>query len=166
MQRPLERILGLNLLGWNGFDRSTNHRFDPTAAMILLFEHPAATSRRAGAKVEKRSLFFQGAFFAPSFARALLLDARVPNQPCGGPFSPPGPPASCSRCERPPDTSCWCVASRRVVWLTYVPLPPWPQLSACDGNDASTPCEIWDRSEPPSGRLPLAAFSESDCPVC
>ena len=40
------------------------------------------SSRRAGAKVENGVLVFQGAYFAPSFARA-SLDARAPNQLSG-----------------------------------------------------------------------------------
>src|SRR5260370_24108269 len=67
------------------FCRSTNHRFGPTATMILLFEHPT----RVGCESAQSNL------------RAVL--------------SRPGPPASCSRCERSPDTVGWCVASRRVV---------------------------------------------------
>src|SRR5690349_3787874 len=42
----------------------------------------SSRSRPAGAKVEKRFLFFHGALLAPSFARA-LLDARAPNQHIG-----------------------------------------------------------------------------------
>jgi hypothetical protein len=67
------------------FCRSTNHRFGLTATMILLFEHPTRV----------------GCESAQSTLRAVL--------------SRPGAPASCSRCERPLNTACWCVASRRVV---------------------------------------------------
>src|SRR5215472_18102196 len=130
----------LNHHSWKGFCccfcRSTNHRFGPTTAMILLCEHPTPV----------------GCESAQSILRPAL--------------NRPGAPASCSRCERPLDTACWCVASRRVVWPTCVPLPPWPRPSACGGSDANTPCETWDRNGPPSGPLPPAAFSENGCLAC
>src|SRR5262249_47710334 len=128
----------------------------PTTTMILLFEHPAAAGRCESGKT----------FFV--FPRRILCAVFCTGLPgCESAQSilrpglnRPGAPASCSRCERPLDTSCWCVASRRVVWPTCVLLPPWPQPSACDGSDANTPCETWDRNGPPSGPLPPGAFSE------
>jgi hypothetical protein len=58
-------------------DRSTNHRFGPN------HDHDSSirtsSRRRAGAEVEKRFLFFQGAFFAPAFARACWMRERPIN---------------------------------------------------------------------------------------
>jgi hypothetical protein len=44
--------LHLNHPWMEGLDRSTNHRFGPTAAMILLLEHPAAGPRQESRIVE------------------------------------------------------------------------------------------------------------------
>ena len=54
----------------------------PTIDTAFDFSHDSSmrtSSRRAGAKVENGFFVFQGAYFAPSFARA-SLDARAPNQ--------------------------------------------------------------------------------------
>src|SRR5215831_14918580 len=69
----------------------------------------------------------------------------------------PGAPASCSRCERPLDTACWCEASSRVVWPTCAPPPPWPPLSAYGDSDADTHCETRDRDGPRPAPLPPTA---------
>src|SRR5208337_116218 len=58
-----------------------------------------------------------------------------------------------------------CVASSRVVPLTCAPLPPSPQLSASDDNDANTVCEIRDRSAPRSVPLPPATNAAAGCLV-
>src|SRR6478609_1092733 len=68
----------------------------------------------------------------------------------------PGAPASCSRCERLPDTACWCEASRRVVLPTCALPPPWPRLSACGDRDVNTHCETRDHNGLPPVKPPPA----------
>jgi hypothetical protein len=60
----------------------------------------------------------------------------------------PGPPASCSRYERLPDTRYSCAAFSTVESPTSSPPLPWPLLSACCGSDANIRSGIRDRSAP------------------
>src|SRR6266849_3981696 len=101
--------------------------------MILLCEHPVAT----------------GCESAQSILRSSLRR--------------PGAPAGCSRCERLPDTASECAASSTVVRPTCAPPPPWPPLSASDGSDANTLCEVRDQNALRSAPLPPAASATCDC---
>ncbi len=120
-----------------GANRSTNHRYG------LNRGHDSSmrtSSRRVGAEVESAALRFPrrvGAVFCTDQSGCESAHSVFRSS-----FRRPRPMSGCSRCERSPDTLCWCAASRRAVLLICVPLPPWPRLSPCGGSGASTACEI------------------------
>src|SRR2546430_15860475 len=89
--------------------------------MILLSESPDSSSRDESAQ---------------SILRSIRRGGR------------PGPPASCSRHEQPPDTSYCFGASSRVESPTSLPLPPSLRPSACCGSDANTHSAFLHRTAP------------------
>jgi hypothetical protein len=120
-----------------GANRSTNHRYG------LDCDHDSSmrtSSRRVGAEVENAASRF------PRRASAVFCTdqsgCESAHSVFRSSFRRPRPMPGCSRCERSPDTWCWCAASRRVVPIICAPPPPWPRLSPCGGSGASTACEI------------------------
>jgi hypothetical protein len=143
-------------------NRSTNHRYG------LNCNHDSSmrtSSRRSGAKVENI------VSFSKAVGRLLHRSAgcESAHSVFRSSFRRPRPTPSCSRCERSPDTWCWCVASRRVVRAAATLATPfgmrWQRCKYCLRNPLSkrvTVCAL-STSKVPRKLLPCLLIAPSRC---